>query len=294
MNRWSIGLLRIVLAFVILILAAVIGTFVSALFHSQRELLSGITTLIATICLFLFFERTFPSVYSGLRGPKPWWQTRAAQFPVAVVFALVISILSSRIATLWFGLLIVAGLLVALLLRVTRRDGESLAPAKVASGTETSSQVADYIHPQSVLRSFEKKQIDQAARPKRTWGKPPFSIPDNYAIDVRNLAAAGNWYRETLGLRDADDEREEDSGRPFIDLHVSNGDSVVSLIELPAGATAENQHVMFFARNLEKTHQWLSGRGVLVEPITTDSGGNRRFRFQDLEGNTIEVCVEPG
>jgi len=27
---------------------------------------------------------------------------------------------------------------------------------------------------------------------------------------------------------------------------------------------------------------------------TADSGGNRFFRFHDLEGNKIEVCVEPG
>ena len=36
--------------------------------------------------------------------------------------------------------------------------------------------------------------------------------------------------------------------------------------------------------------EWLSSRA----PSTTDSGGNRLFRFRDLEGNTIEVCVEPG
>jgi hypothetical protein len=27
---------------------------------------------------------------------------------------------------------------------------------------------------------------------------------------------------------------------------------------------------------------------------TADSGGNRFFRFANLEGNKIEVCVEPG
>jgi hypothetical protein len=55
----------------------------------------------------------------------------------------------------------------------------------------------------------------------------------------------------------------------------------------------KTDRVIFFAKNLEKAHEWLAGRGVAVEPTTTDSGGNRLFRFQDLEGNTIEVCVEP-
>jgi catechol 2,3-dioxygenase-like lactoylglutathione lyase family enzyme len=126
------------------------------------------------------------------------------------------------------------------------------------------------------------------------WGKPPFTIADNEAIDVRNLATAREWYKEKLGLREAHTDREDDSGRPFADLHVSGDDTFLSLVELKPGASAQNRRVIFFATNLEKTHRWLVGRGVTVEPTTTDSGGNRLFRFQDLEGNTIEVCVEPG
>jgi catechol 2,3-dioxygenase-like lactoylglutathione lyase family enzyme len=126
------------------------------------------------------------------------------------------------------------------------------------------------------------------------WGKPPFTFADNNAIDVRNLAAAREWYKEKLGLHEAHSDRVDDSGRPFADLHVSGDDTFLSLVELEPGASRQNGHVIFFAANLEKAHQWLAGRGVTVEPTTTDSGGNRLFRFRDLEGNTIEVCVEPG
>jgi catechol 2,3-dioxygenase-like lactoylglutathione lyase family enzyme/branched-subunit amino acid transport protein AzlD len=292
MSRWSVGLLRIVFALVMAFLAGIVSISVSAIFHSHSSLLSGITFVATIICLFLFFERAFPFVYSGLSRPRPWWQTRAAELPIAIAFVFIISILSSRIATLWFGLLIISGLLVALLLRVTRRGGESLGlPAVVDSGTR--SQFAHHTYPQSGPRSSGKNQIDETLRPTRMWGKPPFSIPDNYAIDVRNLAAVSDWYREKLGLREAHDDREEDSGRAFIDLHISNSDPFVSLVELPSGESAENRHVIFFAKNLNKTHEWLAARGVLVEPITIDSGGNRLFRFRDLEGNTIEMCVEP-
>lgn len=126
------------------------------------------------------------------------------------------------------------------------------------------------------------------------WGRPPFNMADNCAVEVRNLAAAREWYKDKLGLREANSDREEDSGRPFADLHVSNDDAFLSLVELQPGASSVNRHVVFFARNLEKAHQWLAGRGVAVEPTATDSGGNRFFRLRDLEGNTIEVCVEPG
>jgi hypothetical protein len=122
MNRWSGDVLRVVLAFVIVLLAGVVSISVSAVFHPQRNLITGIAFLAAVVCLVLFFERIFPSVYSGLRrGPRLWWQWRGS---VAIDFGIIISILSSRIATLWFGLLIISGVLVALLLRVARRDGE--------------------------------------------------------------------------------------------------------------------------------------------------------------------------
>ena len=125
------------------------------------------------------------------------------------------------------------------------------------------------------------------------WGKPPFSIADNCAVDVRNLAAACDWYKEKLGFHEADTDREEDSGRPFKDLCLSSDDTFLSLVELEPGAFPERQHVIFYAKNLQKAHQWLTGRGVAVQPATADSGGNRFFKFQDLEGNAIEVCVEP-
>lgn len=125
------------------------------------------------------------------------------------------------------------------------------------------------------------------------WGKPPFFISDNCAVDVRNLVAAREWYKEKLGLCEAKTNREEDSGRPFADLHTSNEGTFISLVELQPGAPPENRHVIFFTKDLDKAHQWFAGRGVAVEPMATDFGGNRFFRFHDLEGNAIEVCVEP-
>ena len=123
MNRWSVGLLRIALAFVIVFLAGIVSISVSAILRSQSNRLTGMTFLAAVVCLVLFFEKVFSSIYSGLRQ-RPWWQTRAGEGVFVIALGFIISILSSRVATLWFGLLIVSGVLVALLLRVTRRDGE--------------------------------------------------------------------------------------------------------------------------------------------------------------------------
>jgi len=121
------------------------------------------------------------------------------------------------------------------------------------------------------------------------WGKPPFSIDDNYAMDVRDLAAARQWYEEKLGLKKAKLEREDDSGRPFVDLQLSNTGGLLTLIELRSGTQPHPGHVIFSAENLEKTMSWLRARGIAVEPITDDSGGNKFFHFLDLDGNRIEV-----
>lgn len=125
-------------------------------------------------------------------------------------------------------------------------------------------------------------------------GETSVWISDNCVIEVRNLGAARDWYKKTFGLREASGEREEDSGRPFVDLRVSNDDTALTLVELEATSSAQSEHVIFFTRNLEKARKWLIERGVTVEALASDSGGNRFFRFQDLQGNAIEVCVEPG
>ena len=125
------------------------------------------------------------------------------------------------------------------------------------------------------------------------WGGPPFSIADNCAIDVRNVAAAREWYREKLGLREIHDRKEDDSGRPFADVCVSKDAGVCSLVELEPGASPGSPHVIFYAKDLEKARKWLIDRGVATEGITSDGGGNRLFRFFDLDSNAVEVCVEP-
>ena len=122
MNRWSGSLLRVVFAFVIVFLAGIVSLSVRAIFHSESDRVTGILFLVATIFLALFFKRVFPSVYSAsVTRATHWWQMRVV---IPMAFAIIVSILSSRMATLWFGLLIISGVLVGLFLHVSRRDGE--------------------------------------------------------------------------------------------------------------------------------------------------------------------------
>lgn len=125
------------------------------------------------------------------------------------------------------------------------------------------------------------------------FGKPPFEVSDGYGIEVTNLAIARTWYKEKLGFRDAPEINEDDSGRPFCGLKLSDEGVALSLADKsPAGAT-QRDDVIFYTSNLEKTREWMLKRGISAGGIESDSGGNRFFKIQDLDGNTIEVCVEP-
>jgi catechol 2,3-dioxygenase-like lactoylglutathione lyase family enzyme len=127
------------------------------------------------------------------------------------------------------------------------------------------------------------------------WGKPPLYIPDSFAVEVRDLQAASSWYKEKLGLRDAPRDIGDDSGRPHVVLQLDK-DQYVSLVQVEGQASTKRSYgsvaPIFFAGNLGKTQDWLKNRGVTVEPIESDSGGNQLFRFLDLEGNRLEVCQE--
>ena len=121
MNRWSSSFLRVLFAFIIMFLAVAISLLIRTALHTQSDRITGIAFLITVVCLVLLFEKALPSVYpSSMRHPTRWWQTRAGLAVGAVALGIIISILSSRAASLWFGLTVVGSVLVALLLRATR------------------------------------------------------------------------------------------------------------------------------------------------------------------------------
>jgi hypothetical protein len=104
MKRWSSGFLRVILALVVVLLAGDANVSVRAAFHPQSARITGITFIVDVVGLVLAFERIFPSIYSGSAGRSvAWWQTRLG---FAVIFGIILSTLSSRIATIWFGLVI--------------------------------------------------------------------------------------------------------------------------------------------------------------------------------------------
>lgn len=121
--------------------------------------------------------------------------------------------------------------------------------------------------------------------------KKVLSFQDAVVIEVRDVAAAQRWYSEKLGLRYSSTEAQEAS----VVLGYSDDDAELYLVESSGNERSESHSgkpPIIFASILAAAHEYLSSRGVAVGPLQTDSGGNRFFRFRDLEGNELEICQE--
>jgi catechol 2,3-dioxygenase-like lactoylglutathione lyase family enzyme len=124
------------------------------------------------------------------------------------------------------------------------------------------------------------------------WGRKSFYFGDNVSVGVRDLGRAVAWYQEKLGLRLTPLTSEDFDA--FLGL--SKDDDVgLALVAIPAGQTTVNVegHPILFTKRIEACREDLTSRGIQVGPLQHDSGGNAFFQFQDVEGNLIEVCVEP-
>jgi len=123
------------------------------------------------------------------------------------------------------------------------------------------------------------------------WTKKVLSFQDAVVVEVRDVASAQRWYSEKLGLRYSSTEVEEAS----VVLGYSDDDAQLYLVDISGNERSKSQSgkpPIIFASKLAAAHEYLSSRGVAVGPLQSDSGGNRFFRFRDLEGNELEVCQE--
>jgi catechol 2,3-dioxygenase-like lactoylglutathione lyase family enzyme len=104
------------------------------------------------------------------------------------------------------------------------------------------------------------------------------------------------WYCDELGLSFESKEpgsREVYLGHPSGDLDMI---PMIILVPIPRGQTNVNadRHQILFTRKLDAVYAEFPSLEIQLGPIQSDSGGNRFFKWQDLEGNTIEVSETRG
>jgi catechol 2,3-dioxygenase-like lactoylglutathione lyase family enzyme len=117
------------------------------------------------------------------------------------------------------------------------------------------------------------------------WRKRLLSFQDNVTVEVRNLDRALDWYREKLGFRVPSQKSENTMPSSHTQMRPKQ-------VRGPETGMNRGHPPIIFAPKIEAAPEDLSSRGVSVGPIQNDSGGNRFFHFQDIEGNTVEICKE--
>jgi catechol 2,3-dioxygenase-like lactoylglutathione lyase family enzyme len=109
-------------------------------------------------------------------------------------------------------------------------------------------------------------------------------------VCISNREAAIAWYKEKLDLRESAHPIED--GEPGDILLTSRKDEL--RVILTAAGTGEPDRPILDTRNAAKAREWLLALGVEVGPVQTDIQGTHYIEMRDLEGNSIEICEEPG
>jgi len=108
-------------------------------------------------------------------------------------------------------------------------------------------------------------------------------------VGVRDVERAAAWYINKLALY----VRARSDGRVYL-TSSCRGELSIELFPAakgPQGGNGAKRPVLFTAA-LDAVHKHFRTAGIPVEPIQTNGGGTRFFRFRDLDGNTIEMCAE--
>jgi catechol 2,3-dioxygenase-like lactoylglutathione lyase family enzyme len=113
-----------------------------------------------------------------------------------------------------------------------------------------------------------------------------FKRIDTVFLKVNNFEKAIDWYCSVLGFT----VRWKDENGGYAALNI--GETPLTLVRTSGEELTLNKANVsfnFFTSDVEAAHQHLLENGVKAEQINVD-GEVKWFKFEDLEGNQLEVC----
>jgi hypothetical protein len=122
---------------------------------------------------------------------------------------------------------------------------------------------------------------------------------DSIALSYSDIQAAKQWWMNTFDCKLAKVPSDWDNALPS-DVALKLPHDEVPTILLSEGAEVEQAGFdrpppvvsVIFCDKLNRAHEQLSNRGILVGPIQ-DGGDTQLFEIRDTEGNLIQICKEP-
>ncbi|MCH7801810.1 MAG: VOC family protein, partial [Chloroflexi bacterium] len=70
--------------------------------------------------------------------------------------------------------------------------------------------------------------------------------------------------------------------------------TMVHLVQNDAGASVPSHHAAFEVDDIEGYRKHIQSKGVEATDITTRKDGQQEFKFDDPDGNRIEICTKSG
>ncbi|KOO52032.1 VOC family protein [Viridibacillus arvi] len=116
-----------------------------------------------------------------------------------------------------------------------------------------------------------------------------FKRIDTVFLQVYDFDKAIKWYCDVLEFK----LRWKDETGGYACLEI--GETPLTLVRKSNNDEQEkNSHISFnfYTSNIDTARKHLIQSNVTVEPIN-DDGNVKWFKFQDLEGNNLEVCYFP-
>ncbi|MEI4769910.1 VOC family protein [Psychrobacillus sp. FJAT-51614] len=113
-----------------------------------------------------------------------------------------------------------------------------------------------------------------------------FKRIDTVFLQVSDFEQAIKWYGDVLGFK----LRWKDDIGGYAALEI--GETPLTLVRTNRNEKpVKNNYISFnfYTSDIEQAHQYLVENDVNVEPINEDKNV-KWFKFQDLEGNYLEVC----
>lgn len=115
------------------------------------------------------------------------------------------------------------------------------------------------------------------------------------AIIASNYEQSKKFYTEILGFAIINEVYRDERNSYKLDLKVGN--SQIELFSFPDPPKRINnpeaaglRHLCFAVGDVEQTVQWLSEKGVEVEPIRVDEGTGKKYTFfNDPDGLPLEL-----
>ena len=106
---------------------------------------------------------------------------------------------------------------------------------------------------------------------------------NHVTYNVKDKERALRFWEDVLGIKQIPSQVESDR---VLWLQLPDG-TMVHLVQNDAGASVPSHHIEGYRKHIQS-------KGVEATNITTRKDGQQEFKFDDPDGNRIEICTKSG